>query len=146
MAQTIVTCPTCGKRNRISPRSEGVPRCAQCHSLLPWMVDAGSSDLDAELRASVPVLIDFWAPWCGPCKWISPIVEALARDRAGSLKVVRVNTDEAPDLAERYEIRGIPTLVVVRDGAEVDRLAGAAPRPQLEAWLEKHLERAAHAS
>ena len=139
MAASIVTCPNCGKRNRVAPQAEGVPRCANCHNLLPWLVDAGAHDFDAELAASVPVLIDLWAPWCGPCKIIEPVLHDLARTRAGELKVVRVNVDDEPAIAERFQVRGIPLLVLMRDGREVDRLTGAAPKPQLEAWLQERL-------
>jgi thioredoxin 2 len=139
VAASIVTCPNCGKRNRVAPQAEGVPRCANCHNLLPWVVDAGAHDFDAELAASVPVLIDLWAPWCGPCKIIEPVLHELARTRAGELKVVRVNVDDEPAIAERFQVRGIPLLVLMRDGREVDRLTGAAPKPQLEAWLQERL-------
>jgi thioredoxin 2 len=139
MAASIVTCPNCGKRNRVAPQADGVPRCANCHNLLPWLADAGADDFDAELAASVPVLIDLWAPWCGPCKMIEPVLHELARTRAGELKVVRVNVDDEPAIAERFQVRGIPLLVLMRDGREVDRLTGAAPKPQLEAWLQERL-------
>ena len=142
----IITCPHCGRRNRVGPRSGGVPRCAVCHNLLPWLVDAGEEGFDAELAASVPVLIELWAPWCGPCKWIGPAVEELARSEAGRLKVVRVNIDEAPAIADRYDVRGIPALILTRDGIEIDRLAGAVPKPQLQAWLERHIGAAAGAA
>jgi thioredoxin 2 len=139
MPASIVTCPNCGKRNRVAPQADGVPRCANCHHLLPWLVDAGANDFDAELAASIPVLVDLWAPWCGPCKMIEPVLRDLARTRAGELKVVRVNVDDEPAIAERFQVRGIPLLVLTRDGRELDRLTGAAPRPQLEAWLQERL-------
>ena len=139
MAGSIVTCPSCGKRNRVAPRPEGVPRCANCHNLLPWVADASAGDFDSEVTASVPVLIDLWAPWCGPCKAVEPILQDLARTRAGELKVVRVNVDEAPAIAERFQVRGIPLLVLMQQGRERDRLAGAIPKPQLEQWLEDRL-------
>jgi thioredoxin 2 len=138
MAATIITCPNCGKRNRIRPSSEGVPRCAVCHHLLPWVVDADRETFEAELAASVPVAIDFWAPWCGPCRVISPALERLARTHAGALKVVKVNVDQAPEIRARYGVQGIPLLVLVRDGEELDRLVGAVPEKQIEGWLMRH--------
>jgi thioredoxin 2 len=102
-------------------------------------VNAGPGTFDAELAASVPVLVDFWAPWCGPCKLIEPALDELAREHAGRLKIVRLNIDEAPAIAGRYGVQGVPTLMVVRDGEEVDRLTGAAPKPRISAWLSRHL-------
>jgi thioredoxin 2 len=140
MAAAIVTCPNCGKRNRVAAVAEGVPRCAVCKAHLPWIVDAADiAEFDAELSATVPVLVEFWAPWCGPCKWVAPVVERLAHDHAGHLKVVKVNIDEVPAVADRYGVRAVPTLLLARDGEEVDRLAGAVPQPQLEAWVQPHL-------
>src|SRR5918992_3012825 len=110
----VVTCAHCGKRNRLQPRDDGVPRCANCHNLLPWLVDADQGSFDAELKASVPVVVDFWAPWCGPCRWIGPLVEQAARNHAGKLKVIRLNVDQAPLVGDRYEVLGIPTLMVLR--------------------------------
>jgi thioredoxin 2 len=139
MAASIITCPNCGKRNRVKPTAEGVPRCANCHNLLPWIVDAGADSFDAEITASVPVLVDMWAAWCGPCKMVTPIVEDLAHSHAGRLKVVKLDVDAAPDIAARYGVQGIPTFLLIRDGQEADRLVGAAPRRQIEGWLEGHL-------
>jgi thioredoxin 2 len=144
MAQsTIVTCPNCGTKNRIAASASGIPRCAKCHTALPWIVEADAASFDEHLQVSMPVLADFWAPWCGPCRMVSPAVEKLGREHAGRLKVVKLNIDEAPDIARRYAVQGIPLLVVHRDGKEVDRLAGAAPEPQLRRWLEPHLATAA---
>jgi thioredoxin 2 len=123
----------------VAPASDGVPRCGNCHELLPWLVDADDESFEAELQSSLPVLIDLWAPWCGPCKWVSPAIEEAATTHRGELKVVKVNVDEAPRTAARFEVRGIPTLVVLRDGQEVDRIAGAPSRADLMAWIERHL-------
>jgi thioredoxin 2 len=135
----IVTCPHCGTRNRLRPQAEGVPRCSVCHHLLPWIVDADKDSFDTEITASVPVLVDFWAPWCGPCRMVSPAVEAVAREHAGELKAVKLDIDQAPAIAARFGVQGIPLLVLLRDGQEVDRLVGAVPPPQLDAWVERHL-------
>jgi thioredoxin 2 len=145
MAATTVTCTNCGKKNRIGYAPTGIPRCAVCHTPLPWVIEADSGTFDRETRASVPVLIDFWAPWCGPCKMVTPVLESLARDRAGQLKVIKLNVDEAPDISARYGIQGIPLLVVLRDGEEVDRLAGAPPPAQLRQWLDERLAAAGSA-
>lgn len=136
---TILTCPNCGTKNRVRPTPSGVPRCSVCQTLLPWIVEAGPDTFDAELESSVPVLVDFWAPWCGPCRMVSPLVERLGREHAGRLKVVKLKVDEAPAISARFDVRGIPLLVVIRDRSEADRLVGAAPLPQLQAWLEPHL-------
>jgi thioredoxin 2 len=146
LSATLVTCPNCGRRNRVRPQAEGIPRCGVCHAPLPWIVDASTEEFDAEVQAKPVVLVDLWAPWCGPCKWIEPLVEELARSHAGKLKVVRVNIDAAPAVADRYGVRAVPTLLVIRDGDEVDRLAGAAPKQQFETWLARHLPTAAAAS
>jgi thioredoxin 2 len=127
----------------VRPTSTGVPRCSVCHTMLPWIVDADADSFAEETAASVPVLIDFWAPWCGPCRMVSPLVEQLGRDNAGRLKVVKLDVDSAPAISTRYSIQGIPLLVLIEGGSEVDRLVGAAPMPQLRAWLEPHLPVAA---
>jgi thioredoxin 2 len=132
-------CPNCGKLNRVPAVAEGVPRCAVCHTALPWIVDIDADTFDAAVRATVPVLVDFWAPWCGPCRMVSPAVEQMARDFAGRLKAVKLDIDQAPSIAARYQVQGIPLLVLLRDGEEVDRLVGAVPPQRLRQWLEPHL-------
>lgn len=131
----ILTCPSCGARNRVGAVARGAPRCARCKTMLPWLVEADAGDFDAEATASVPVVVDLWAPWCGPCRMIAPVLEELAARHAGQLKVVKVNVDEEPELGARFDARSIPLLVVLRDGREVDRIVGALPRPALEARL-----------
>jgi thioredoxin 2 len=136
---TIVACPNCHTKNRVRATSSGVPRCSVCQTLLPWIVEAAPDSFDEEIAASVPVLVDFWAPWCGPCRMVSPLVERLGAEHAGRLKVVKLNVDEAPAISARFGVQGIPLLVVIRDGSEVDRLVGAAPLARLQAWLDPHL-------
>jgi thioredoxin 2 len=139
----VVACPNCGKRNRVPVAAEGIPRCGNCHRLLPWIAEADAQTFDSAIQASIPVLVDFWAPWCGPCRMVSPVVERVGRSLAGRLKVVKLNTDEAPDIASRHQVQGIPLLVLIDEGRELDRLVGAVPEPQLRRWLEQHVPDAA---
>ena len=143
---TIVACPNCHTKNRVRATSSGVPRCSVCQTLLPWIVESTPDSFDEEIAASVPVLVDFWAPWCGPCRMVSPLVERLGAEHAGRMKVVKLNVDEAPAISARFGVQGIPLLVVIRDGSEVDRLVGAAPLAQLQAWLDPHLATASERS
>ncbi len=136
---TIVSCPSCGRKNRVRATATGVPRCSVCHTDLPWIVDTDPAGFDEEIVASVPVLVDFWAPWCGPCRMVSPVVEQMGRDLAGRLKVVKLNVDDAPAISARYAIQGIPLLVVIKDGQEAERVVGAVPAAQLRAVLDRHV-------
>ncbi len=137
---TIIACPSCATKNRVRATPRGVPRCSSCHEYLPWIVEASPDSFDEETTASVPVLVDFWAPWCGPCRAVSPLVEEAGREYAGRLKVVKLNVDNAPAISQRFGVQGIPLLVMLRGGAEVGRLVGAVPRPQLRGFVEQHLE------
>lgn len=91
------------------------------------------------LKASGLVMIDFWAVWCGPCRIIAPTVEELAKEYAGKVKIMKLNTDENPDIASKYKIMGIPTLMFFKDGQKVDQVVGAVPKPQLKAKLDSLL-------
>ena len=138
---STLTCASCGKRNRIAPSERGTPHCGSCKAALPWLVEASDATFDVEARAAVAVLVDLWAPWCGPCRFVGPIVEQLSRELAGRLKVIKVNVDDNPALARRYDASSIPTLVVMRDGRVVDRIVGALPKPDLAVRLTAHLLR-----
>lgn len=136
----VVRCPNCGTRNRLRADGEGVPRCARCKSLLPWLTSATESSFAEELDAPVPVIVDFWAPWCMPCRMVKPGLEKLAAEHAGKLKVVEVNVDEEPRLAQRFQASSIPLLVVFRAGEEHDRIVGAVPPAEVERRLRPILE------
>jgi thioredoxin 2 len=137
----VVQCQVCGRKNRVPAAAPGIPRCGQCKSPLPWITEAGEGTFADVVEASaLPVLLDLWAPWCGPCRMVSPALERLARDMAGRIKLVKVNVDEAPNLARRFSVQGIPTLLVVVKGQEEARQTGAAPEHVLRSWLEHALE------
>jgi thioredoxin 2 len=138
---SILTCPACGKRNKIRPSARGTPHCGSCGKPLPWLVEASDDTFDVEANSSVAVLVDLWAPWCGPCRVVGPIVEQLAQEYAGRLKVVKVNVDDNPALARQFRAMSIPTLVVLKDGRVVDRIVGAMPKPDLKMRLFPYLLR-----
>ena len=137
---SILTCQRCGASNRIKPSPRGAPHCGTCGEPLPWLVTATDETFDVEARAAPTVVVDLWAPWCGPCRFVGPILEELSRELAGRLKVVKVNVDENQRLALRYDARSIPTMLVMRDGAVVDRIVGALPKPELAARILPHLK------
>ena len=140
MSDEIIRCPSCGRRNRVPAAASGVPRCGNCHKPLPWIVDAGD-DTFAEVaeRASVPVVVDLWAPWCGPCRMVSPALAQVAADMAGRLKLVKVNVDDSPKLQQRFGVQSIPTLLLMREGKVTSRQVGAAPAAALRSWVERAL-------
>ena len=98
--------------------------------------EATDDNFTEELAGDVPVLVDFWAPWCGPCRMVAPMVEEIARKYAGRLKVVKLNVDEGPQVASKYRIQGIPTLGIFKDGELVNQIVGAVPQEQLESAIE----------
>ncbi|MEU6187689.1 thioredoxin [Nocardia sp. NPDC047038] len=140
MGSEMVKCPNCGKVNRVAAAGEGEPRCGNCHEPLPWIASAGDDDFaEVAEKSSVPVLVDLWATWCGPCRMVSPALEQLARERAGRIKLVKIDVDAAPRTAERFTVRAVPTLLVMDRGEILARQAGAAPAPQLRTWLDQAL-------
>jgi thioredoxin 2 len=139
----VIACPKCGKKNRVAYERLGDPvRCGQCKEPLPQLAEPievhSSTDFDRlTSKASIPVVVDYWAPWCGPCRMVAPELQKVATRQAGKMLVVKVNTDEVADLGQRYNIRSIPTLAVFASGREVARTTGARPAPEIEAFVNQ---------
>ena len=140
MTASVVQCAVCGKKNRVPAAGSGVPRCGNCHSPLPWIADANDQNFAEVAEApKIPVVLDLWAPWCGPCRMVSPALESLARQYAGKVKLVKVNVDQAPQPSRRFEVQGIPTLLVLKEGKVVSLQTGAAAEHVLKDWLDRAL-------
>jgi thioredoxin 2 len=141
MSDELVRCPSCGRRNRVPSAASGVALCGNCHHPLPWIADAGDDTFtEVAEAASLPVVVDLWAPWCGPCRMVSPALEQLATDLAGQIKLVKVNVDDSPKLQQRFGVQAIPTLMVLRNGKVVARQAGAVPAAALRAWVDEAIK------
>lgn len=145
--EQLIQCPTCGAKNRVSferlSQGQG-PVCGRCKTPLktsaadgkPVVVTDATFASEVE-RSALPVLVDMWAPWCGPCRMIAPVLEELAAELAGRVRVAKLNTDENPDTAGRFNIRSIPTLLVFKAGQEVDRIIGVQPKADIARRLKR---------
>ncbi len=135
----IIACHACGQQNRVPPAKLAAhPHCGACKATLDdYPVHVGStSDFDELVRDSpLPIVVDFWADWCAPCRMVAPELERLAKERRGRALIAKVDTEALPDLASRYGIRGIPTMVLFSGGRETNRLSGAMPAAQIAARL-----------
>lgn len=141
---STTACVGCGVTNRVPViAASGYPRCSRCGETLPWVVAASDSDYDAALEGSVLVLVDVWAQWCAPCRLMTPVIERLAEEYRGRLKVVTVDVDACPATANSLVVQGIPTVLLVRSGSVIERLVGARSQPELESRVLAHLSPAA---
>jgi thioredoxin len=144
MAETqVILCPACGAKNRVDLQKAAQgnePVCGRCKKPLPAAQPFTVTDATfaTEVEGSpLPVLLDMWAPWCGPCRMIAPVLEELATEMAGRVRIGKLNVDENPVTAGRFNVRSIPTLLIMRSGKEVDRLVGVLPKNEIKQRLER---------
>lgn len=136
----IVICPNCKAKNRLKTPPKGqLPVCGKCGQHLPWLVKANDTTFATEIDAAVPVLVDFWAEWCGPCRAIAPVLEDLSKELSGKLKIVKLNVDENPRTSEQFRVQSIPMLIVFKQAKPVDTFVGAMPKRAMLERLGPHL-------
>jgi len=140
MEDSVATCPQCGAKNRLKAAPpDQIPICGKCKGSLPWIVTGTDISFRKELETSAPVLVDFWAEWCAPCRMTAPVLEDVARDKAGQVKVVKINIDQNPTTATQYHVQSIPTLILFKNGRPVETLVGAMSKDALLQRLSPHL-------
>jgi len=148
----VVVCKNCGTKNRVDPASaaENIAKCGKCGTPLELpsgpedsgkpIIVADDSFADVVLNSTGTVLLDCWAPWCGPCRMVGPIMDQLAAESNGKYRIAKLNVDENPRTASQFQIQSIPTMLIFKDGKLVDRLVGAQAKPAILARLQAHLK------
>lgn len=121
----VTACPSCGTKNKVPAAASGRPRCASCKAALPWLVEADDATFAKVIDTSQLVVLDLWAPWCGPCRAIAPSLEKLSVEYAGRVKVVKVNVDDNPATSARFQVQSIPLVLLLSGGTTVETLSGA---------------------
>jgi thioredoxin 2 len=145
MTDRLITCPSCGTKNRLPPIQPGRKAvCGKCKTVLPdsrGPVTVTDATFAVEVeRSATPVLLDLWAEWCGPCHMLAPTIDQISSEMVGRVKVAKLNIDENPGTAQRFGVRSIPTLLVLKGGQEVDRLVGVQPKQEIVRRLENVLK------
>ena len=144
MIESLITCPSCGTKNRLPPVEAGRKAiCGKCKTPLQNAgrpIEVTDTTFASEVeRSATLVLLDLWADWCGPCHMLAPTIDQLSSEMSGRVKVAKLNIDENPGVANRYGVRSIPTLLVLKNGREVDRLVGVQPKQEIVRRLENAL-------
>jgi thioredoxin 2 len=138
-----VVCPACAAVNRVPQERPAIAaKCGRCgqHLFQGQPVELDAAGFERHLgQSGLPLLVDFWAPWCGPCRAMAPVLAAAARELEPRLRLAKLDTDAVPEVAARYGIRSIPTLILFKDGREAARVSGALPAGQLRQWIERQL-------
>jgi|WetSurMetagenome_2_1015567.scaffolds.fasta_scaffold354315_1 thioredoxin 2 len=140
MANSIVSCAQCGAQNRLNtPQQNQVPVCGKCKNPLPWILAGTDISFRKELETDVPVLVDFWANWCAPCRMTAPVLEDIAQEKAGQIKVLKIDVDQNPATSSQFNILSIPTLILFKNGNAVDTIVGAISKAALLERINPHL-------
>lgn len=137
----IYRCPSCGRKNRVPASASRPPRCGHCHKPLAWLAEATDETFAAVVEQSpVPVLVDLWAAWCGPCRMVSPALEQIAGELAGRLKLAKIDVDANPGLSQRFAVQSSPTLMLLHGDRVLARQSGARPVDALRVWVRESVD------
>jgi thioredoxin 2 len=140
MEDSVISCSQCGAQNRINtPQQNQVPICGKCKNPLPWILAGTDISFRKELETATPVLVDFWASWCAPCRMTAPVLEEIAKDKAGQIKVLKIDVDQNPATSRQFNILSIPTLILFKNGEQVETIVGAMSKTALLERINPHL-------